>query len=386
MDVCGHTDAEISKKYNDVGLSPAGQIWAVNKPIRSFDTKPSAPLPMMDPGYSMPLYSSDTSVRQNIETIPRFGSGHGQQHNLNQRRNPSYNQPVSDNVASTSEEQSGSIFLLVPVNLAARKATENVLNSYYQWRDEDGNVIGLWIDLSDPSSSTITIGQADTNIHLPDTWSNTRGSSPHISSLHASVEVIPETGAVLLWDHSKYANVEPFAPNYLSGHCYTVKFRSSIRRSVIVARGINSYVAFGKDKWYQFEIQWQSEAMYGFNKKEPYQMGPRLPAKTKRYVQLNKLGGGSYGTVYSALDATTGLLIAVMRFHSLFGKYLTFATKEVANLKERELRQHPHILRVLDSVGGGEKDNCGEIFMILQKGNLKDLLGTMGDEAQKWTL
>ncbi|KAK4223626.1 kinase-like domain-containing protein [Podospora fimiseda] len=283
------------------------------------------------------------------------------------------------------EQRSGPIFLLLPINQAARKATENVLNSYYQWRDEDGNVIGLWIDLSDPSRSSITLGRADTNIHLPDTWSNTKGSTPHISSLHASFEVIPETGAVLLWDHSKYANVEPFVPNHPSGHSWTVKFRSSTRRSVIVARGINSYVAFGKDKWYQFEIQWRIEAMYGFDKDEPYHMGPKH-AKTKRYVQLDKLGGGAYGNVYSALDATTGLLIAVKRFHSLSGKYLTFATREVANLRKKELRQHPHILRILDSAGGGEKDNWGEIFMPLQKGNLKDLLGTMPDEAQKWTL
>ncbi|KAK4220595.1 kinase-like domain-containing protein [Podospora fimiseda] len=336
----------------------------------------------------MPLYSSDTGIGQSIETTPRFGSGHRQQDILNQKFSPpavsdlSYSQPDSSN---EPEQSSGPIFLLVPTNPAARKATENVLNSYYQWREDDGNVLGLWIDLSNPSHSTITLGRTDTNIHLPDTWSNTKGSSPHISSLHASFEVIPETGAVLLWDHSKDANVEPFAPNHLSGHSWTVKFRSSARRSVIVARGINSHVAFGKDKWYQFEIQWQSEAMYGFSKGEPYQMGPRQ-ARTKRYVQLDKLGGGVYGTVYSALDATTGLLIAVKRFHNLIGKVLTFATREVANLRIRELRQHPHILRILDSAGGGEKDNWGEIFMPLQKGNLKDLVGMMGDESQKWTL
>ncbi|KAK3989640.1 kinase-like domain-containing protein [Cladorrhinum sp. PSN332] len=282
------------------------------------------------------------------------------------------------------EQRSGPIFLLAPVNAAARKATENVLNSYYQWRDEDGIPMGLWIDLSDPSRSTITLGRADTDIHLPDTRSNTRGS-PQISDTHASFEVIPETGAVVLWDHSDFANVEPFAPDHGSGHSWTVKFRSNTRRSVIVARGINSHIAFGKDKWYQFEIQWKSEVMYGFDKDEPYHMGPKH-SRTKRYVQLDKLGGGAYGTVYSALDATTGLLIAVKRFHSLSGKYLTFATREVANLRKRELRQHPHILRILDSAGGGEKDNWGEIFMPLQKGNLKDLLGTMGDEREKWAL
>ncbi|KAK4163773.1 kinase-like domain-containing protein [Cladorrhinum sp. PSN259] len=278
----------------------------------------------------------------------------------------------------------GPVFLLVPVNTAARKATENILNSYYQYLDEEGCATGLWINLSDASNPFITLGRAGTNIHLPDTKSSSRGS-PQISDLHATFEFIPETGAVLLWDKSAHENVEPFTPPHHGGHSWTVKFRSGARRSVLIARGINSHIAFGKDKWYQFEIQWHSEAMYNFDKDEPYHMGPKQ-SKTKRYVQLNKLGGGAYGTVYSAMDATTGLLIAVKRFNSLSGKYLTFATREVANLRKKELRQHPHVLRILDSAGGGTGENWGEIFMPLQRGSLKDLLGTMENEEQQWDL
>lgn len=236
-----------------------------------------------------------------------------------------------------SYESGAPILVLVPVNGAARRATENVLNRYYQYLDAEQFPRGLWINLSDPSKSTCTLGRTHTDIHLPDT--RTSKGSALISDLHASFEFIPETGAVLLWDHSENANVEPFTPTHVSGHSWTVKFRSHTRRSVVVARGINSYVAFGKDKWYQFEIQWQSEAMYGFNKEQPYTLGPGQP-RTKRYVELQKLGGGAYGTVYSAMDTTTGLLIAVKRFHSLSGKYLTFATREVANLRKKELRQH----------------------------------------------
>lgn len=226
-----------------------------------------------------------------------------------------------------AEPPSGPIapaFVLAPLNRAARKAVDHSNNDDLRCRVND--TIGLWVDLSSPDKRVYTLGCSETDIHLPDTRSSNR-ASPHISSVHASFQLVQDTGAVLLCDHSDNGTVEPLS----HGNSFTVKFRANAK-SVLVARGINSSIAFGKDRWYQFEIQWQSDGLYDFpNKYEPYTMGPRN-ARSKKYVQGERVGGGSYGTVWWVLDAHTGGNMAVKKFHNLSGKNLEFATREVANL------------------------------------------------------
>ncbi|KAK0705877.1 kinase-like domain-containing protein [Lasiosphaeria miniovina] len=265
-------------------------------------------------------------------------------------------------------------FVLAPLNTAARKATEHFRNKYYQYQlDSHNNTFGLWIDFSDPAKQSFTLGRADTDIFLPELRS-AKGAS-QISDLHASFQVVADTGAVLLFDHSDLGTTEPFSGT-TTGHGFTVKFRNNAK-SVLVARGINSRIAFGRDKWYQFEIQWRSDGLYDFpSKDEPYTVGPRN-SRAKKYVQGEKVGGGAYGNVWWAMDVTDGKLMAVKKFHSLSGKNLEFATREVANLfkinKDTSI-QHEHILQIIDSAGGGENDNWGEIFMPLKLGNLKTLV------------
>jgi hypothetical protein len=213
-------------------------------------------------------------------------------------------------------------FALTPLNPAARKVVGHANNSHLRCQSHD--TIGLWVDLSDPDK-IFTLGRRDTDIHLPDKTSSSRGS-PCISDLHASFQVVLETGAVLLFDHSENGTVEPLPRD----QHYTVKFRSNAK-SVLVARGINSRIAFGKDQWYQFEIQWHSDGLYRFPKHDPYTMGPRN-SRHKKYLLGEQVGAGSYGTVWWALDATNGKIIAVKRFHKLAGKNLEFATREMTNL------------------------------------------------------
>jgi hypothetical protein len=215
-------------------------------------------------------------------------------------------------------------FVLVPVNPAARKAVDLPEND--ELRCRVNNNIGLWIDFSNPNKQSFTLGCGDTDIYLPNTSSSTKGS-PDISTVHASFELVKETGAVLLCDHSDNGTVEPLVHT----HGYTIRFRSG-SRSVLVARGINPRVAFGHDKWFQFKIQWQSDGLYGFpNKDEPYTLGPSN-SRNKKYIQGDRVGGGSYGTVWWVLDVTNGKVMAVKKFHNLSGKNLDFATREVANL------------------------------------------------------
>ncbi|KAK4131631.1 kinase-like protein [Trichocladium antarcticum] len=265
-------------------------------------------------------------------------------------------------------------FVLAPLNPAARKVVDHVRNNDLRCRVD--NTIGLWVDFSCPTKLVYTLGQAENDIHLPNPRSSSKGS-PHISPVHASFQIVPETGAVLLWDHSDKGSVEP-----LSGsHSFTVKFRSN-SKSVLIARGINSRIALGDDRWYQFEIQWKSDGLYDFpNKDEPYTMGPSS-SRSKKYVLGERVGGGSYGTVWWVLDAANGKIMAVKKFHNMSGKNLEFATREVANLfrinKDSSIK-HEHILQILAYAGGGESDNWGEIFMPLMKGNLKVLIENGGN-------
>lgn len=224
-------------------------------------------------------------------------------------------------------------FVLAPLNSAARKVTEHVRNKYYQHlSDPNNNTFGLWIDFSDPDHQVFTFGRGDTDIYLPE-GKGSKGSS-QISDLQASFYVVQSTGAVLLQDNSDRQNTEPFAPSHSSSSSshagVTVKF-SNRDRTILVARGINSRVAFGRDRFYQFEIQWQSDGLYNFNKEDPYIVGPRR-SRTKKYVQGERVGGGAYGDVWWVMDITNGELMAVKKFRNLSGKNLDFATREVANL------------------------------------------------------
>ncbi|KAK1827034.1 Serine/threonine-protein kinase KIC1 [Podospora conica] len=271
-------------------------------------------------------------------------------------------------------------FILAPLNSAARKVTDHVRNDYRRCLiDENTNTFGLWLDFSDPEIPSITLGRQNTDIYLPEVKSS-KGSS-QISDLQASFEVVPTTGAVILRDHSEHANTEPFSSTHGSSANHgglTIKFPSG-HRSVLVARGINSRIAFGRDKYYQFEIRWESDGLYSFPKEEPYTVGPR-DSKTKKYIDGGKVGGGAYGTVWWAVDITNGTIIAVKKFHSLSGKRLEFATREVANMfrinKSKSIH-HDHILQILDSAGGGKNDDWGEIMMPLKDGNLKRLVESL---------
>ncbi|KAK1751106.1 kinase-like domain-containing protein [Echria macrotheca] len=267
-------------------------------------------------------------------------------------------------------------FWLVPVNSAARKVVEHPYNRYYQYYIDD-NTAGLVISFDDPDIRLYTLGSSGADIYLPEALPKSK-ASPEISDIQASFGVVEETGAVLLSDHSKDRNTEPYSSSGSVGVAVAIKFRSRERkeRSVLVARGINTRVAFGRDRFYQFELRWRSDGLYGFDKDQGYALGPKK-ASSKRYIEKERIGGGAYGAVYEVLDVTSGGLMAVKKFHNLTGKNLEFATREVANLFKINRHKgihHEHILEIFDSAGGEKGDSWGEVFMPLMQGNLKSLV------------
>jgi hypothetical protein len=213
-------------------------------------------------------------------------------------------------------------FTLVPLNPAAQDAINHVRNEHFRCRARSGT-IGLWLYFSNLAKQVCTLGSHDADIYLPSPRS--RNESAHISAIHASFQVVEETGAVLLCDHSEEGTVEPLPHR----HCFTVNFRSNAK-SVLVARGVNERIAFGRDQWYQFEIQWRSDGLYRFPKGGPYSLGPRN-ALGKSYLYGGDIGTGSYGTVSWALDTTNGKIIAVKKFRDLSGRNPEFATQGIAN-------------------------------------------------------
>lgn len=199
-------------------------------------------------------------------------------------------------------------FLLKPLNEPAERAVDHRRNAHL--RACFDNTVGLWVDFSAADRTAYTLGCGDTDIYLPDPRPGRR-SSPQIDSLHASFCLVEDTGAVLLRDHSRHRTVQPLPQS----PCYTVRFCPNVD-SVLVARGINSRVAFGRDGWYEFGLVWHSDGLYHFpNKDEPYTMGPSSD-RSKRYLQGDMVGGGAYGTVWWVLDATSGKLMAVKKFHT----------------------------------------------------------------------
>ncbi|KAG7289732.1 hypothetical protein NEMBOFW57_006108 [Staphylotrichum longicolle] len=186
------------------------------------------------------------------------------------------NGTVKASFASSSPE-----FVLLPLNSAAQKVVDHERNSRLRLRVDDA--IGLWLSFSNPEKQVYTLGCDEADIFLPDARSS-KGSAS-ISALHASFQVVEETGAVLLWDLSESGTVEPL----LTSPGSVVRFRSDIEtKSVLVANGINSRIALGNDRWYLFEIIWQ--------------------------------------------NTTSGEMIAVKKLHGLSGKDLEFATREIAHL------------------------------------------------------
>ena len=193
----------------------------------------------------------------------------------------------------------------------------------------DKDTRGIWIDFSNPDKQEYTVGCSDSvDIFLPQVWNST--GSTGISELHACFHAVTETGPILLCDESEYHSTEPFSHDTRS---YTVDYRRKGERSVLVAQGINSLVAFGHGRFYQFELRWESDGLDEFRMEPPvlYALGPSR-IKAKRYVLGDKVGGGTFGNVYRALDVTTGDVMAVKKFHRPSSKRLDFATREITNL------------------------------------------------------
>lgn len=219
-------------------------------------------------------------------------------------------------------------FWLLPFNKAAAALVSCHPHNLERY-SYDQDTRGIWIDFSNPEKQKYTVGCSDSvDIYLPQVWNSTGSSG--ISERHASFRAVTDTGPILLCDESEYLSTEPFSHG---SHSYTVGFRREGERSVLVAQGINSLVAFGHGRFYQFELRWENDGLDEFRMAPPvlYALGPSR-IKTKSYVLGEKVGEGTFGNVYCAMHATAGNVMAVKKCHRLTSKRLDFASREIATL------------------------------------------------------
>ena len=209
---------------------------------------------------------------------------------------------------------------LVPYNDAARRVLTDPNNAHFVSQLDNG-AYALYISFANPDKQVCTLGRAGCDIFLPDP----RGAD---ISKHQCSFMNTERGAVLLEDKSRHKNTEPCA----SGHGgEKISFTRETRR-VLVARGINNMIGIGRDRYYRFEIWWDSDGLYDFPKRNGnHRTGPQESGR-KRYIEGERVGGGSFGSVWWVMDVHTGGLMAVKKFHNMEGKHLEFATREITHL------------------------------------------------------
>ncbi|KAK5659563.1 hypothetical protein OQA88_765 [Cercophora sp. LCS_1] len=280
-------------------------------------------------------------------------------------------------------------FVLVPLNAAAKRAVEHRRNQYYLHYMDEGTQ-GLWIAF-DGDKGSYTLGNGEgSDIYLPETRTN-KGSA-QIDALHAEFTLIADQGAVLLVNHSgDLTRTTTFTiPN--RGPSSTVPIDEE-SQSVLVARGINPCIALGNNRLFQFEIRWYTPGLYAFDPIEPYVLGPRRSAQ-KRYLQGQRIGGGSSSTVWTALDCRLGSVIVVKKFNNLAGPGRKQLAREAEIFRRGSASgsakpRHDHILEILDILTDRNTDWL-EFLLPLKQCDLRTLVeqdaGSIGEEVSDTVL
>ncbi|KAK1751959.1 hypothetical protein QBC47DRAFT_432735, partial [Echria macrotheca] len=267
-------------------------------------------------------------------------------------------------------------FRLIPINDDSRKALQLPQNKHRLIQLEGGDS-AFCLAFDDPRRNEFGIGgnieSLGDGLFLPD------------KSIDASFRIVRETGAVLLCDHSEngtarttvsYTATDPALG--LSNHVNI----DDTTKSILLARGINPFLSLGEDVDFQFRVHWICDGMSAFfNSEVPYTLGPRK-SEVKRYVKGKRIGSGRSSTVFSALDITTGTLLAVKVFHyqSLSLTRRSALPKFISTFQSSI--RHDHILQIIGSAGARPDLSWAEIFLPLKPGNLATLAqGSTEDEC-----
>lgn len=279
---------------------------------------------------------------------------------------------MSGRAQSSASEISPS-FYLIPSNSAARSILHLDHNAPYI-ADKNGENV-LYINFIDRNTgfpqARVTLGRDPRlcDIVFPD---NNAG----IQREHCFFEYNQTTGAVILFDLS--ANKGTVVDDFEDDCIVPI---SQKYESVVIGRGFNRNLHFGRRNYYKFQVIWDGkDLLKSFLSMPPNHFGPQrsgFDASKARYVEGELLGSGAFGFVRRAVNIRNGTPMAVKRFHSLEGKGHVMAVREINNMlkvSSNNRKKHEHILHVLDVEYDKDNYKWIEIFMPLLEGSVKLLV------------
>ncbi|CAG8959871.1 hypothetical protein HYFRA_00013143 [Hymenoscyphus fraxineus] len=254
-------------------------------------------------------------------------------------------------------------------------------------------VIDVGFHLHGNSSTLATLGRgSDADIYI-------EGSE--ISRRQCSFEIDPDTHAVMLYDRSTANSTQVFGENSKPFE------RERDLRKVLVQKGLNTIIGMGGVgcNLVQFSLEWHRDPTETTKYIEGYEgqtrgrvENPRLarteeevqtefpsPRETRihtpeqrplrmRYVVREKLGSGTFGTVFKAINVDSGKFMAVKiieppKIESQQEGWRRALKREVETFSQIS---HPHIVNYITAQGWNGRNV--EIFMGLKEGTLESLV------------
>lgn len=255
------------------------------------------------------------------------------------------------------------LFSLIPANEQAEQATRDLRNDHLAWTynvDAHGNEI-RGNDIGDKAITTKLA--LDIGFHIRSRSARTlailgRGEDADvfiggssISKIQCSFEINLDTKVVMLFDRSHAQTTQ--VDRSQDPRATTTQFEDGRRRQIVVMKHLNEIVRMGGSgrDLVKFEIEWhhdQPQTMQRINRRESLPLdylqeveetpqlahtlsqdldtllpsrsqttvhSPRPEGPTMRYLKLDRLGSGTFGTVSQALDLDTGRFMAVKILH-----------------------------------------------------------------------
>jgi len=209
-------------------------------------------------------------------------------------------------------------FFLVPRGSKAEKVVMHDRNQRLRVDYKDARALNIVLSGEYP---VVSLGRdKDVDIYLPD------HEGADISRRHCFFILEVDSGAVVLHDQSSKHNTDVLDRD--EDHLVPI---SKASHSVIVCKRLNRRITLGTKRYYQFDLEWQSETIDEELAAWPTELGPRGSPEF-RYIRGEEVGQGAFGTVHKAVNVRDGKAIAVKRLGGLEGRKRLFAQREVVNL------------------------------------------------------
>jgi hypothetical protein len=223
------------------------------------------------------------------------------------------------------------LFSLVPMNDAAKKAAEHPWNNHLVWNNKGELALAIGSNTYAPPGTLAILGRhKSVSVHIADAF---------VSRFQCSFEVHPETKAVMLHDNSVFRTTHVKMQQKDTEEVF--QFLQDRPRRIALCEKSRIEIMIGVDTAERllFELVWaQKVATFMAQASMQNQQGqvdprlaqsvditasqtPRLAGQTLsqrtgpqiRYNKLEEIGSGTYSKVHKAINIDTGVVMAVKR-------------------------------------------------------------------------